>query len=176
MKIKEAKNNNHNNKIEIEVNMNKKGVTLIALAITLLVMIVLTSTSIYFGFRAVHKTSNFKTYSNLSLLYAKVEEISEKYHFNPLETDLPGFELTAEMRSALAGLGIATTSPLWRFLTEENLEEMNLPKKIKEVGTNIFVDYETIEIVYTKGYRKAEDTFVYKYSEMQELERMSENE
>lgn len=156
--------------------MKKKGVTLIALAITLLVMIILSSTSIYFGFRAIRKTSNFRIYSNLSLLYPKVEELSEEHIFNPLETDLPGFELTSEMRSKLSSLGLSLSSPLWRFLTEENLDEMSVPRKIKEPNTNIFVNYETMEIVYTKGYRKPDGTYTYLYSEMRELERLSEDD
>ena len=145
--------------------MNKKGVTLIALAITLLVMIVITSTSIYFGFRALNKTSNFKVYSNLSLLYPKIEEYAEKHQFNPLE-----------MKVKIESLGLSVSGSLWRFLTEEDLDNMNLPKKIKESGTNIFVNYGTKEIVYTKGYRKADGSFTYVYSEMRELERMSKDD
>lgn len=156
--------------------MNKKGVTLIALAITLLVMIVITSTSIYFGFRALNKTSNFKVYSNLSLLYPKIEEYAEKHQFNPIETDLPGYELTEEMKVKIESLGLSVSGSLWRFLTEEDLDNMNLHKKIKESGTNIFVNYGTKEIVYTKGYRKADGSFTYVYSEMRELERMSKDD
>ena len=156
--------------------MNKKGVTLIALAITLLVMIILTSTSIYFGFRALNKTSNFKIYSNLSLLYSKIEELVEEHNFNPLEIDLPGYELTADMMDKLTSLGLVLSDPFWRFLTEEDLDNMNLPRRIKESGTNIFVNYETSEIVYTKGYRKSDGTFTYIYSEMRELERMSQDD
>lgn len=154
--------------------MNKKGVTLIALTIIILVLVILASTSIYFGFRALYQTNNFRVYSNLSLLYTKVEEYSEKYNFNPLETDLPGFELTQDMRNIVTGQGLSLSSPTWRFLTEESLDELSLSRKIKEPATNILVNYETMEIIYTKGYRKADGTFIYRYSEMKEEERKSQ--
>lgn len=153
--------------------MNKKGITLIALTITLLVLVVLSTTTIYFGTRALHRTNNFKIYSNLSLIYSKIEEISEKHDFNPIETDLIGSVLTEEMKTTLTGLGLNVNDQFWRFLTVDDLEKMSLPKRVKELETNIFVNYNTLEIVSTKGYRMSNGTFVYKYSEMKELEELN---
>ena len=151
--------------------MNKKGITLIALTIIILVLVILTGTSVYFGFRALHKTNNFKVYSNLSLLYPKLEEYAEKYNFNPQDNDLPGYELTSEMITLLADNGISTASNLWRFLTIENINEMGLPDSVKEPNTNLLVDYQTMEIFYTKGYRKDDGTYTYRYSEMRAIEK-----
>lgn len=152
--------------------MNKKGITLIALVITILVLLIITSTSVYFGLNSTTKTNNFRIYSNLSLIYPKIEDISEKHDFNAEVTGLIGYELTNEMKNTLNSppLNFNTDSNSWRFLTEENLDELLLPRKIKEPGTNIFVDYDTLEIVYTKGYKKPDGTYVYSYSEMKEIE------
>ncbi len=151
--------------------MKKSGITLIALTITVLVLIILTSTSIYFGMRAVNRNNNFNIYSNLSMIYPKIEDIYDKYSFNPEGTELPGYELTNDMRIQLEGLGINSDSGLWRFLTKESLDELLLPQKVKEPNTNLFVNYDDLEIVYTKGYKRQDGTFTYRYSEMKELEK-----
>ncbi len=149
---------------------SKKGITLIALTIIVLLLVILASTSIYFGFRTLYKTQNFRIYSNLSLLYAKIEDISEKHSFNPQSAELIGYELTAEMKTMLTNQGINPNTGSWKFLTEVSLAEMNLPANIKEEETNLIVNYETLEIFYTKGYRKIDGTYTYKYSEMKEIE------
>jgi len=154
--------------------MNKKGVTLIALTIVILVLIILSSTTVYFGVRALYKTGNFKIYSNLSLIVPKLEEIYEKHLFAPSETELPGYLLTDEMKDRLTEMGLDPDTPTWRYLVEDNLIEMGLPSKIKDPNTNLIVDYDTLEIVYTKGYRKSDGTYTYKYSEMKELEKLKE--
>ena len=71
----------------------------------------------------------------------------------------------------LANNGISTTSNLWRFLTIDNIKEMDLPDSVKEPNTNLLVDYQTMEIFYTKGYRKDDGSYTYRYSEMREIEK-----
>lgn len=164
--------------------MNKKGVTLLILSIIIIVLVIISSTTIYFGIGALHKTSNFRIYSNLSLVYSKIEEKSEELKFKYGDfsetTPFPGEKLTDAMKSE-ANMNLINenlppekhldlTTPFWRYLNETALANMKIPKKIKEEGENIFVNYETLEVIYTKGYKLPDGTYLYNYSAMKEYE------
>lgn len=155
--------------------MNKKGVTLLILSIIIIVLVIISSTTIYFGIGALHKTSNFRIYSNLSLVYSKIEEISENLKFGSItEGNLPGVSVDSGKMNTLKEKGLVPDpdpySDKWRELDETALVNMKLPKKIKEEGENIFVNYDTLEVIYTKGYKLPNGTYLYNYSAMKEYE------
>ena len=143
---------------------NVNGITMLILVITIVVLLILMGVSFNTGYSTLTNVRAGRVISNLNLIKIKLEDIYEDAKFNEDETLFVGVDNTkyclAEIlnQNSMPGIyneftnysGISTIQN-WYEWDESILKSQGLDTKILKNGGKIFVNYEDLEVIYTKG-------------------------
>ena len=154
----------------MEIKQNK-GITLVMLVITVVILIILATVSINIGTSMIKKVNVENIRTNMLLIQAQVKTIHEKHHFDEENNPLKGEEVTLT-EDDIAKYQVETQSEdgqtEYQFykLSVDDLNSMNLNSiKINE-GDEYIVNYDTQEIIYTKGVEGEEGKIYYTLTQM----------
>ena len=143
---------------------SEKGVTLLILAITIIVLFILMGVSVNTGYNTLTNVRAGRVISNMNLIKVKLEDIYEEAQFNDDESlfvgvgntkyslaeilnqnNMPGFKDEFDNYNEIS------TIRNWYEWNESILKSQGLDTKILKDGGKIFVNYESSEVIYTKG-------------------------
>ena len=139
---------------------NNQGVTIIALAITIIVLMIFAGMSITTGYSVLTDMRAGRIISNMNMIQAKVETISEQNEFD--ETELVGtrigtydqisnLSLENEEIELLENEYSSFRTLVWYKWDQSTLESQGLDKNMLENNHYFYVNYDTAEIIYSAG-------------------------
>ena len=138
--------------------MNNRGITLMTLVITIIIMIILAGVTITGTYSLIKKSQLENLKTDMLLIQAKTKTALEEYNFSKDETKLIGTKLEeadTEKVSKLNKAGITDISN-WYFLSQDDLNNMNLSDIRAKDGEYYFVKYDkenlVVDILYTEGF------------------------
>mgnify|MGYP002554456605 FL=1 len=138
--------------------MNNRGITLMTLVITIIIMIILAGVTITGTYSLIKKSKLENLKTDMLLIQAKTKTALEEYNFSKDETKLIGTKLEeadTEKVSKLNKAGITDISN-WYFLSQDDLNNMNLSDIRAKDGEYYFVKYDkenlVVDILYTEGF------------------------
>lgn len=138
--------------------MNNRGITLMTLVITIIIMIILAGVTITGTYSLIKKSQLENLKTDMLLIQAKTKTALEEYNFSKDETKLIGTKLEeadTEKVSKLNKAGITDISN-WYFLSQDDLNNMNLSDIRVKDGEYYFVKYDkenlVVDILYTEGF------------------------
>lgn len=138
--------------------MNNRGITLMTLVITIIIMIILAGVTITGTYSLIKKSQLENLKTDMLLIQAKTKTALEEYNFSKDETKLIGTKLEeadTEKVSKLNKAGITDISN-WYFLSQDDLNNMNLSDIKAKDGEYYFVKYDkenlVVDILYTEGF------------------------
>ena len=138
--------------------MNNGGITLMTLVITIIIMIILAGVTITGTYSLIKKSQLENLKTDMLLIQAKTKTALEEYNFSKDETKLIGTKLEeadTEKVSKLNKAGITDISN-WYFLSQDDLNNMNLSDIRAKDGEYYFVKYDkenlVVDILYTEGF------------------------
>ena len=157
--------------------MKKSGIAgYIRLLIAIIVIIIVTIT----GFKHINKifknedVKNFE--SDLLLVQAKVELIKGNNIMDKDKNPLKGIQVSQLPEEINIqdvfdkGLITEEEKEKYYFLNEEALNQMGLKNFYNKYEGKFIVNYDTYEVIYTKGYQNENGLYVYKVSELNKVE------
>ena len=157
--------------------MKKSGIAgYIRLLIAIIVIIIVTIT----GFKHINKifknedVKNFE--SDLLLVQAKVELIKGNNIMDKDKNPLRGIQVSQLPEEINIqdvfnkGLITEEEKEKYYFLDEEALNQIGLKSFYKKYEGKFIVNYDTYEVIYTKGYQNENGLYVYKVSELNKVE------
>ena len=138
--------------------MNNRGITLMTLVITIIIMIILAGVTITGTYSLIKKSQLENLKTDMLLIQAKTKTALEEYNISKDETKLIGTKLEeadTEKVSKLNKAGITDISN-WYFLSQDDLNNMNLSDIRAKDGEYYFVKYDkenlVVDILYTEGF------------------------
>ncbi len=138
--------------------MNNRGITLMTLVITIIIMIILAGVTITGTYSLIKKSQLENLKTDMLLIQAKTKTALEEYNFSKDETKLIGTKLEeadTEKVSKLNKAGITDISN-WYFLSQDDLNNINLSDIRAKDGEYYFVKYDkenlVVDILYTEGF------------------------
>lgn len=138
--------------------MNNRGITLMTLVITIIIMIILAGVTITGTYSLIKKSQLENLKTDMLLIQAKTKTALEEYNFSKDETKLIGTKLEeadTEKVSKLNKAGMTDISN-WYFLSQDDLNNMNLSDIRAKDGEYYFVKYDkenlVVDILYTEGF------------------------
>lgn len=151
---------------------NNKGVTLLILSITIIVIFILSAISFDTGYTVLRNVRVGRTISNMKLIKIKVEDIAEDAEFTDDAQRFVGLKNSEAEPYTLsevdAELGIVNLSSqvedtgYWYKWDSSTLQSQGLDTNILKQGGCFFVNYDTYEVIYSKG--ETTDNIHYYYS------------
>ena len=128
------------------------------LVITIIIMIILAGVTITGTYSLIKKSQLENLKTDMLLIQAKTKTALEEYNFSKDETKLIGTKLEeadTEKVSKLNKAGITDISN-WYFLSQDDLNNMNLSDIRAKDGEYYFVKYDkenlVVDILYTEGF------------------------
>lgn len=160
---------------------NQKGMGHLMLILCVIIIILIAVGAIYYFFMQLEKQI-IETYeTDMLLIQGKVKVLSEEAVINKQEELLKGRKVSDSLEDeevkALLENGVFSQEEekfsKYYILEKANLDEMGLGAIRLEKGYYI-VNYDTDEVIYSKGIKVGENTY-YKLSEIEELKQREEN-
>lgn len=157
---------------------NENGITLIVLIITVIILAILATIAVGEIGDMLNQVNKETISTDLLLIQAKAKVLNEKANFNDDESLLKGQKVSEINGNAdienLKSKGILNTSEenydkyyLW---DKQTIDELEIGIEKMEDNTFYIVNYETEEVIYSKGYEHSDGKTYYKLSEITTLE------
>ncbi len=153
----------------------EKGITMITLVLTIIVILIIAGITLQ-GSKRLLKESELKNdITDMLLIQARAEVIYDKNQFD--ETiKLVGLPINEEIANTY-GIEVEQIGKWYIWNNEEATSEENVSAKgeLEALNVNLkngefyIVNYEIGEIIYSAGYKDAENNMVYKLSDMQNI-------
>lgn len=156
---------------------NQNGVTVAALVVTIIVLGILASVTISVT-TDLMTDSKVKTYiTNMLLVQGKAESLYEKYEFEGT-SDNPDADIGNEYMGTKTDLNSLETfkkyldgtnnDKYWYKWTQNTLSNNGLDPEMLTSGSEYYlVNYESGEVIYSKGFKGEGSTTYYTLTEMQ---------
>jgi Tfp pilus assembly protein PilE len=148
---------------------NNKGVTLTILVVTIIVLLILAGIILGIGTSMIKNAEIQSLNTNLLLIQARVEIISEMNSFNG--TPLKGTQVTATETTAsalLTTVGITTEQDKYYIWNQTILNEEHLSRIELKQNEYYLVNYETSEVINSIGVER-DGIRYYKLSDVKAL-------
>ena len=157
--------------------MKKSGIAgYIRLLIAIIIIIVVTITGFSY-IKNIFKNEDVKNFeSDLLLVQAKVELVKGTNIMDKDKNPLKGIQVSQLPEEINIqdvfdkGLITEEEKEKYYFLNEEALNQMGLKNFYNKYEGKFIVNYDTYEVIYTKGYKNENGLFVYKVSELNKVE------
>jgi len=147
----------------------ENGVTLTILIITVIIMAIIATASIYTGMKIVNMAKFQTLNTNLLLIQAKVQIISEKAAFEGDDDSLVGTKIDASTRTFWQGKGVDVSERTY-MIKQDDLNSMGLNNIEATDEIYYIVDYDDNEIIYVPGYKHGEGLISYTLTAISELD------
>ena len=157
--------------------MKKSGIAgYIRLLIAIIIIIIVTITGFSY-IKNIFKNEDVKNFeSDLLLVQAKVELVKGTNIMDKDKNPLKGIQVSQLPEEINIqdvfdkGLITEEEKEKYYFLNEEALNQMGLKNFYNKYEGKFIVNYDTYEVIYTKGYKNENGLFVYKVSELNKVE------
>lgn len=139
---------------------NNKGVTLSILVVTVIVIIILAGTTLVSSNLLIISTKAKTVVTNMYLVQAKAQALYEEYQFN--KTDKSNYFGVNETNVSSYSVN---DNGYWYKWTQSDLKNLGFDESMLESGGDFLVNYETGEVIYTKGVKDSAGQVKYKLSD-----------
>lgn len=155
--------------------MKEKGITLIALVITIVVLLILVGIMIDAGDNIIKSANLQAAITNMLMIQTKVRILSDEANFEGKDSILVGTKLSTivsgsqnAMINSLKQNGVFTEPEKENLylLDGSHLIQMGLENIKLKSDEYYIVNYQTDEVIYTKGIEDKNGTIYYKLSEL----------
>lgn len=155
---------------------NQKGITYLTLVGIVVVITIIVATCVYF-IRLQYDKESFETLkTDMLLIQGKAKLLQEEATMKKDTTLLKGIKVSEKREDSIITeflkKGVITEEEQEKFyvLSSEDIQAMELGNIKRKEGSYYLVNYETSEIIETKGYQQGEGQVIYRLSDMQKIE------